>query len=74
MQNIKSKIHTIYQCGFIFGGGSIGSSFAESQLCNIFNFHYTLHFEAQIIAYYYSHNGIVFFLRLSTLWSLTWLG
>lgn len=74
MQNIKFKIHIIQQCGFFFGGGSIGLSFAESQLCNIFNFWYTLHFAEQIIAYYYSYHVIVFFLRLSTLWSLTWLG
>lgn len=61
MQNIKSKIPIIYQCGFFFGEGSNGLSFAESQLCNIFNFRYTLHFAAQMIAYYYSHNVTVFF-------------
>lgn len=63
MQNIKSKIHIIYQCGFFSDGGSIDLSFAESQLCNFFNFRYTLHFAAQIIAYYYSHNLIVFFFK-----------
>lgn len=44
MQNIKSKIHIIYQCGFFFGGGSIGLPFAESQLCDIFNFRYVTTF------------------------------
>lgn len=74
MWNIKSKIHIIYQRCFFFSGGSIGLSFAESQLCNIFNFRYTLHFAAQIIAYYYSHNVIVFFKALNPVKSyLAWI-